>query len=246
MIFSEHMPDQPFTTAEECDATVADQRVAAGSTYLNLSYLRRMDERIFNKFSCNEWIVVPASVLQHASFGEGKSTGWKDAFLIDNTAEEWWLQHRYDLVVSPEINGYHLVEGQPFSYQEVRRYLFGRLSQQEKLFFFHTDLWVPQLEYFVFRNGLKVRNYAFSVDTETEEEAETDTGTQEAFENETLYLTDKYADEYSYFWFPMRAMAALGISEQDLLDALEKPCTIYQVDATLKKAIDAEAEQAGQ
>lgn len=197
-----------------------------------------MEQSIFDKFSSHEWLVVRDPQLNVLKLpGAGDAVVWKDVYKDEDSSAEWWKAHLYEIIVSPPVMGYQIIEGKPLVYEKIADQLINDLSANQAVYWFQINLWLPLMQFKVFENGKCTRNYELYYDNKSNELIETSIGPELIIEQQAKELPIE-EEEYGEFWMPLAIMEKMGIHEQALLGAFEQPCHKLLLSDDLKKIID--------
>lgn len=196
-----------------------------------------MNEAIFEKFSGNHWIVIHHNDLEERILGSySHNITWKDAFTDQKAEKEWWNAHLFELIISPQLNGYHIIEGKPLVYEKMTDQLLANLSQYAKVYWFRIDLWQPMYQIKVFDQKQCIREYEYYYDNKDNKMVEISKG--DTLEIEGMVIPFLTEEEYQEFWTPLAIMEAMGIGQQMLQDALTEPCRVMIIPDASKKMIE--------
>ncbi len=181
-----------------------------------------INQKIFDKFSCSEWIVI--SIYQFETLKKERNLTekvtdenikWGEFYLLNDRTEPL-------LIVSPPINNWILIET---NHTDKLISLICKLDSKEyDFFYFHIDLWIPTMTFKYYEKGNLKRDYNYFLQ-EGEITIE-EYGEKLDFENENLEnITSSYG--YDYFFYPLSILFYLGISYDQLILALEKNQKLY-------------------
>lgn len=196
-----------------------------------------MDQRAYDKFSGNQWILIEKLELDESLLGSYSHTvPWKDAFADQTAEKEWWKAHLFEVVISPLLNGYHIIEGKPLVYEQIASQLLTDLSEYGKVYWFRIDLYQTVWQFKVFEKKQCIREYEFYYDNKANKIAEINKGQALPIEEMASPLLTE--EEYQEFWTPLAIMEVLGINESMLLDALHHPCRVIMIPDECKKIME--------
>jgi len=212
--------------------------------------IRTVPESIFKTFGCNRWLLLSDSTLPSLiSYLELKLIDekqyWGDNDLLKKntkefSADRWHLQNLEKFVVSPSINGWHIVDAMYLSIFSDK--LCREISKGEAVYEFYTDLWIPVMSYKIYRKGQCVRSYEYYINSDGEDEVK-ESGEPLDFEKMDLKeFTSEHG--YDYFFYPLSVMDFLNMSLQDIETAFWKTCSTYELpDATVDQLIKINEEK---
>lgn len=181
-----------------------------------------INEEIFDRFSCNDWIVISLTQFEYLK---------KELHLAEKVLDEnvKWRECYFDfdskenlLIVSPAINDWILIEA-----NKVDKLISLICKLDSKLydfFYFHIDLWIPTMTFKYYEKGELKRYYNYFL--EEGEITIEEYGEKLDFENENLETVSS-SFGYDYFFYPLAILFYLGISYEQLLLALDKEKKIY-------------------
>lgn len=201
-----------------------------------------MNEQIQDHFSCADWIVIPASVREYVAGILGltfisQDEKWENNLILcttygtaDNYLDDL-LQRIDKVLVSSSINGYYIIEGKCLRY--IYKTLCDRLSADCGIYFFSIDLWECRSNYVYYINRKEMRFYCAELDA-TGNFHEEDRGNILTCEKDaelkipTIEIDGEQSPNY---WFlPLGVMFNLGITDSEVLQALNEPCSIYTLE----------------
>jgi len=204
-------------------------------------------ERIFERFSCNNWMLVHNSNKVCSFINDFelepviKNITWYKSIFVSIEKEKIPLYklevpNADKLVVVPEIKEYAIIEGEAIDYlgKEFCEYF----SNSSDVYRFNIDIWIPTMYFEYYKNRKLIRRVEYECDSDTLSIDPIEIGKKLIFEDKIAEIPiPDIGYGYGPFFYPLAIMNYLGISLNDLQSFLDTDCTIYRLPEKYKKQI---------
>ena len=208
-----------------------------------------MNEQVQEHFSCADWLLISASVKEDVANILGltllsENEKWENNPILCTTYENADnyladLLPRIDkLLISSFISGYYIIEGKCLRY--IYQTLSKRLSAKCGVYYFSIDLWEYHCVYGYYEKGKEQRFYSAELDA-TGNLHEENKGYILSCENDAechIPMVEINEEQIPNSWFlPLGIMFNIGITDAEILQALDRPCNIYMLNSTDAKMV---------